>query len=242
MCWKGKDRCVLETSATLNQSCYLFGGSFDPPHRGHQGLLARLLQLACEQGVDHVRIMPASLSPFKLDSGHADAEHRLNMLDLMVRDTLSAAVPEKDSTSPVGVVVDDYEILQEGVSYTSRTVQYLKGRRLQPILVIGSDNVSGLPRWHDCESLLSETSVLVFMRRGMTVERVRQEMDSLERRYPHSSMQLLEFFPPDCSSTELRNALGRSLHFSEEPDPLDYRDECLCRSVYDYIRRFGLYG
>tara|TARA_B100001939_G_C16947637_1_gene621123 strand:+ start:40338 stop:41177 length:840 start_codon:yes stop_codon:yes gene_type:complete len=82
----------------LKDRCYLFGGSFDPPHRGHQELIRGLLQRATDDRISEIRIVPAAVSPFKQEGSHAGDEHRLAMLELMLNE-LSVSVNLVSHTS-----------------------------------------------------------------------------------------------------------------------------------------------
>ena len=53
----------------------IYGGSFDPPHKGHKLLACNLAEIC---GADKVIIIPTALSPFKESSG-ATAQERYEM-------------------------------------------------------------------------------------------------------------------------------------------------------------------
>ena len=86
----------------------IYGGSFDPPHKGHK-LLAENLASVC--GAEKVIIIPTALSPFK-NSSSATAEDRLNMCKLFFKEDLFS--------------ISDIEIKRGGKSYTVDTVSELK--------------------------------------------------------------------------------------------------------------------
>jgi nicotinate-nucleotide adenylyltransferase len=52
----------------------IFGGSFDPPHKGHQNIVQRALETL---EIDKLIILPAYLNPFKQNS-LASAKQFLN--------------------------------------------------------------------------------------------------------------------------------------------------------------------
>ena len=54
----------------------LFGGSFDPPHIGHEAIVKAILDL---EYIDKVVVMPTFLNPFKSKS-HASSQLRLRWL------------------------------------------------------------------------------------------------------------------------------------------------------------------
>ena len=129
------------------ESVALFGGSFDPPHLGHRRILEKLLELPA---IDRVIVMPAWLNPFK-ERSHATAQERLKwcrrVFDLP------------------GVEVSDREIRQGRPVYTIETWEALR-REGVPLkyLVVGSDNLPGLPKWREFERLNEEASWIVVTR------------------------------------------------------------------------------
>ena len=72
----------------------IFGGSFDPVHRGHIELAERALLCGA---ADSVVFVPAAIQPFKQDKHPADGNDRINMIKL-------AAQGIK------GIEVSDYEL------------------------------------------------------------------------------------------------------------------------------------
>ncbi|MBR4150833.1 MAG: adenylyltransferase/cytidyltransferase family protein, partial [Firmicutes bacterium] len=57
----------------------VLGGSFDPVHYGHL-ILAEQVRSAA--GLDAVMLIPANISPFKLESEPASGEDRFEMVKL----------------------------------------------------------------------------------------------------------------------------------------------------------------
>lgn len=224
-------------------------------------MLQKLLELADARNIQHVRIMPAGISPFK--EGHAPANHRLAMLEEMVGEALSAVNPKR----PISVFIDTFELESEGRSYTCETVRHLRSLGMDPILVIGADNLSGFHSWKDSQELMARTPLLIFLRHGISLDRVSADRKSLMDSAEARSIEILDFLPPGCSSTELRAALGDqpATEQKEGPDPeesaKDQKDrdasvarmgsdesdyshlkDCLSSEILDYIRRHSLYG
>ena len=107
----------------------LFGGSFDPVHKGHVNAVRSLLDTIPQ--IDRVIIMPAFLNPFKANTmPPADGKDRMEMCRLAF-----GSIPVCE--------VSDYEISKGGVSYTAVTLEHLReiypGDRL--ILTVGSDSL-----------------------------------------------------------------------------------------------------
>lgn len=128
----------------------LFGGSFDPPHVGHQ--LAWLHVLATSE-VDRILAVPCFQHAF--DKSLRSFEHRLEMTRL-------AAAPLP------AVEVCDIEREIGGPSRTLVTVRELMRRRPgdELVLAIGSDLVEELPRWYGYEELVALVPVIVVGRKG----------------------------------------------------------------------------
>ncbi|WP_295419374.1 nicotinate (nicotinamide) nucleotide adenylyltransferase [Sulfurovum sp.] len=125
----------------------IFGGSFDPPHKGHQ----RIVEIALEAlDIDKLLVIPAYLNPFKISS-MASAEQRLKWCHILFDD-----IPD--------VIVDDYEI-KEGKSIpTSQSVKHFNMAYDVKYLIIGSDNLSTLTKWHEFEWLNSNIIWVIITR------------------------------------------------------------------------------
>ena len=118
----------------------IYGGSFNPVHRGHM----RVAELALgELALDRLLVIPAAVSPFKADARREElASDRV----LLLRAAFNGW--EK-------VTVDTREIDRGGVSYAIDTVREVRAENpgAEIFFVIGEDSVAGLPRWKDWETL-----------------------------------------------------------------------------------------
>ncbi len=165
----------------------LFGGSFDPPHIGHQ--MACLYVLATFE-LDELWMVPCYRHPF--DKRTAPFEHRVAMCRL-------AAAP----LSP-RVQVSTIEEELGGPSYTLTTVQALSARHPQHefLLVIGADLLRERERWHGAKELLSRVRFIVIGRSGAESGPLREQGDL----YHQEGLEL-----PAVSSTQVRAKLGAGL-------------------------------
>jgi nicotinate-nucleotide adenylyltransferase len=130
----------------------IFGGSFDPVHYGHLWIAeAALEQLQLQQ----IRWIPVAQSPLKPLGPIASAEDRLQMLRLAV-----AGANEH--------VVDDREIRRGDVSFTLDTVEELLAENPDAtiIMVIGSDSLASMQKWHQPKRLLEQVIPAVVQRGG----------------------------------------------------------------------------
>ena len=121
----------------------IFGGSFDPVHKGHVSLVSELKK-ALE--LDEIIVMPTGISPFKKDMERrpASGADRLEMCRLAFADMPFATV-------------SDYEISRVGVSYTFDTVRHF--RSLYPndklFWLVGGDMLKSFDRWKNWQEILS---------------------------------------------------------------------------------------
>ncbi|RTZ68853.1 MAG: nicotinate (nicotinamide) nucleotide adenylyltransferase [Tenericutes bacterium] len=103
----------------------IFGGSFNPIHKGHLAIAKEAIK---ELNLDKLFFVPNFKSPFKTSIKYADPEHRVAMIDLVK--------PNKSEVSK-------FEINRKGISYTFETVDYFKQKFPDDnlYLIIGSDNL-----------------------------------------------------------------------------------------------------
>ncbi|MEN8727525.1 MAG: nicotinate (nicotinamide) nucleotide adenylyltransferase [Sulfurovum sp.] len=125
----------------------IFGGSFDPPHKGHQLIVEKAIE---NLQIDKLFVVPAYLNPFKT-STLADAPTRLSWCH-----TLFDSIDR--------VKVDDYEIKEGKSTVTSQSVKHFNQTYDVKYLIIGSDNLSTLTKWHAFE-WLNETVTWVIATR-----------------------------------------------------------------------------
>ena len=192
----------------------IFGGSFDPVHKGHKKLASFVAE---RLKLNKMLIIPTAMSPFKKSSG-ATEEQRLEMC----RKAFPEAIFE----------VSDIEISRGGKSYTIDTVESVK--RLYPdeklYLLIGSDQLLSFDRWYRFGDIMSAVT-LVAVSREKAVENIELEKFADEKLRPYGECIILDFEAFEISSTLLREGLY------EGKDMSDFIDE----GVAAYIQREGLY-
>lgn len=170
----------------------LFGGSFDPFHMGHR--LVAEVALA-EVGLNRLIVLPARVSPHKLETPPASAEERWLMCVLGTLDDPRLEVAR-------------WDLDRAGPSYTYDTVRGARdhfGPDTDLYWLIGADNVRTLMRWHRAEELLELCRFLVVPRgalHGAALEAAIQE--ALPARY-QARVQPLPMEPIGISSTEVRS-------------------------------------
>jgi nicotinate-nucleotide adenylyltransferase len=215
-----------------------FGGTFDPPHRGHIAIArAAITRLA----LDQVLVAPVATQPLKGGSGHSSFEDRLAMVRLAV-----AGEP--------GLVASDVDAPLPGSrpNYTIDTLRRLR-EHLQPtdelFFLLGADSFLTLRRWHNCTELLLFCNFIVAGRPGFSLEQFNAALPKGVRNTGEAraagftrftlagpSGQSTELFllpdlDQDISATEIRAALAEGSEL----------ETVLAPSVAEYIRSHGLY-
>lgn len=194
----------------------MFGGSFNPVHLGHTGLVERMIQ---RFDLDKVYIVPTFNTPLKDNTPMLSPKHRYEMC------SLAFAHIEK-------AVVTDIEIKREGKSYTVDTLKQL--RKLHPecklFLIIGADSLIQLPLWHDCKTIFSIVNILTVSRGEYDAEVLYNKKAEYENLY-NAQISIVEEPIAQVSSTQIREAVSKGE---------DYK-HLLCEKVSDYIKANGLY-
>ncbi|MCK5111493.1 MAG: nicotinate (nicotinamide) nucleotide adenylyltransferase [Arcobacteraceae bacterium] len=117
----------------------IFGGSFDPPHLGHQAIIKEVLK---SLKIDKLIIVPAFLNPFKYHSSF-DPKVRYELIKELCQDLEQ-------------VEVSDYEIKQNKATPTIQTIKYIKNKYKNCkniYLIIGADNLKKLHLWEEYNEL-----------------------------------------------------------------------------------------
>lgn len=192
----------------------IFGGSFDPVHKGHK----KLALFMCEKlKLDKLLIIPTAMSPFKENSG-AGVYDRLKMCSLEFSENIFE--------------VSDIEIKRAGKSYTVDTVKSLK--ELYPdgkfYLIVGSDQLLSFDRWYKFREILESVTLCAVSRNGRD-EKATLEKFAHEKLSKYGECMVFDFEPFEISSTDVRKKI------SENTDVQNY----IGKSVYDYILTRGLY-
>ncbi len=221
----------------------LFGGTFDPVHRGHLAL-AREAMERCK--LHRIHFVAANIPPHKQKQPLTPFVHRFAMLVLatasekaFVPSLLEA--PEEGATSK-----------KEKPNYTIDTVKRLKqsfknSDRL--FLLIGMDAFADVAKWHQAEALFRECEFIVAGRPGYSLADVANALpESLRPRpevtkpfhrqaptgdlvLPGVSIHLLGDLHQPASATAIRQAAGAGKPLGRFVEP----------AVADYIKKVGLY-
>lgn len=134
----------------------IFGGSFDPVHRGHLAMAERARAVS---GLDRVVFMPAAVSPFKKGTV-ANASQRHDMLGIALRES-----------GFDWAEVSGFELDRPAPSYSWQTAQHFASAfpRTEWFWILGTDQWEQIERWAEPEILRELLHFLVFTRKGEPV-------------------------------------------------------------------------
>ncbi len=131
----------------------LFGGSFDPPHLGHQALVDAAIQ---ELDLDEVWVIPAGLPVHRQLSGKATSEQRLSWLSAIFADE-----PR--------VRIVDWEIKHAKPSPAIATLRRFQAENpsIIPTWLMGLDSFLDMPNWVEYPEHQKLCNLAVFQRENM---------------------------------------------------------------------------
>lgn len=187
----------------------IVGGTFDPVHHGH---LITAQSVLHQRNLDKILFIPCFISPHKTDVCSSSPADRLEMLKL------SIAGNEKFSYS-------DYEIANEGISYTINTIRYLKETYNNIELIIGYDNFVKFDTWKEPDKIV-ELAKLIVLKRSYNETSPVPESNRFKSNAIFVDTPLI-----DISSTGIRDRVKNNL-------PIDF---LLPESVKKYIIDNKLY-
>ncbi|HXJ86059.1 MAG TPA: nicotinate (nicotinamide) nucleotide adenylyltransferase [Candidatus Binatia bacterium] len=221
----------------------LFGGTFDPVHRGHVAL-ARAAVERCK--LQRVYFVVANVPPHKQKQPHTPFVHRFAMLALATQ-TEKVLVP-----SLLEAPEDGESRKRDKPNYTIDTIRRLKQsfkRSDRLFLLIGMDAFAEIAKWHQAEALFRECEFIVAGRPGYSLADVANALpESLRPReeitkpfhkqaatgdliLPGVSIHLVEDLHQPASATAIREAANAGKPLGRFLDP----------AVAEYIKKVGLY-
>ncbi len=193
----------------------IFGGTFDPPHVGHQILASESIMVL---NLDLVLWVLTPDPPHKPLQEMAPLAERLSMVEAMVNEDKNFNLSNIDITrSPPHFADETMHLLHQ--QYPSDTLIYL----------IGGDSLINLPGWHNSESLVRASDEIGVMCRPGT----EPDLDEIEAQLPGIVEKVRFISAPllEISSSQIRKRIK-----SERP----YR-YFLPDKVYKIIQSRNLY-
>ncbi len=134
----------------------LYFGSFNPIHMGHLMLAQYMLNFT---NIDEIRFVVSPQNPFKKQSDLIDAQHRLAMARLATADFERITVSDIELSLPVP-------------SFTIDTLRALEKQEsnVEFCIIMGADNVVGLPKWKEAERLIANYEFFVYPREKCDIQ------------------------------------------------------------------------
>lgn len=174
----------------------IFGGSFDPPHIGHQTITKKILK---KLDIDLLVVVPAYLNPLKVRS-FLDAKTRFKLL-------------KKLFSKKEDIEVSDYEIKQGKAVYSIETIKYMikKHKPSEVYLVIGADNYKYFNLWDKYEEILDLVTLVVVTRNGIKYKKS-DDIKRLKVDIKISSTQLRNTFNLDYIPKKIRKDVEKIWH------------------------------
>jgi nicotinate-nucleotide adenylyltransferase len=226
----------------------LFGGTFDPIHRGHLAL-ARAARERCK--LSRILFVPANIPPHKQSQPLSAFAHRYAMIALATAD-------EKDFAPALLEAPEDIDSPSlrkpriEKPNYTIDTVKRLKKSLKKAdrlFLLIGIDAFADIAKWRQAEAIFRECEFVVASRPGFSLADVANALPaSLRPRQKVTqpfhkqaatgdlvlqgvTIHLLDEVYQPISSTTIRQAAAAGKPMARFVEP----------AVADYIKKMGLY-
>jgi nicotinate-nucleotide adenylyltransferase len=172
------------------RSIALFGGTFNPVHKGHTRLLEAVMSAV---PLDEVIVMPSKLPPHKEVCDLASESDRLEMCRLAFGGFKN-------------VRVSDYEFTREGKSYSYYTVRHLLEEYPEDRLyfVMGSDMLLSFESWYRADELIKMCTPICVSRSAEDTAAARIHAKELS---VIGKALFVEAEPFEVSSTQIRDMI-----------------------------------
>jgi nicotinate-nucleotide adenylyltransferase len=180
----------------MNRRIALFGGTFDPIHRGHLEIAQQAVDAL---SLDKVIFLPCRTSPHKIGVETAPPADRLEMVRLA-----TAGLPWAE--------VDDHDLTAPSPAYSYLTAEEMMRRHPGDHLywLMGADQWRALPRWAEPERLAAAVDFIVSARDGAPLPHPAWVMNVIEGAYAVSATAIrsriqaggmpLEWLPPGVAA------------------------------------------
>lgn len=193
----------------------LYGGSFDPPHRGH---LTVAVAAAEAFSLHFVSLAPTGRQPLKDGTAHASYADRFAMVELLCEEApgiLHASAldaPHQDGSA----------------NYTIDLLRKMQRDDAEIFHIVGADSFLQIRQWRASEELFQLAHWIVVSRPGFSLDDLSPLHLTEEER---TRVHLLQTVHVDISATRVRQRLADG----------ERCDDALTPGVADYIAMHGLY-
>lgn len=171
----------------------LFFGTFNPIHNGHLMMANYIIN---NTDIDKVSLVINPTAPFKKNDNLLSFDERLKLVKLAVQNNgfyIRPSTIENRLPKPC---------------YTYNTLRELKnelGDINEYCIIIGSDNLSKLPKWKNAKEIIENYDVYVCPRNGLGCD---EEIDYINSHFKVKGLHIVSGVPEcDLSSTFIRNQI-----------------------------------
>ncbi|MTI86661.1 MAG: nicotinate (nicotinamide) nucleotide adenylyltransferase [Balneolaceae bacterium] len=165
----------------------LFGGTFDPVHKGHESIADSFLN---SEYIDELWVLLTPFPPHKKEQNHAPYKFRLQMLKAVfsAKQNIRISTVENQLPKP---------------SFSVQTIRHLKKNYPENnfLYCMGEDSLAQFNQWKFYQEILEECELLVAHRPGSHHDDVEQKI--LEKTH------FVDHVPLAISSTEVKEAITR---------------------------------
>jgi len=202
----------------------IFGGTFDPVHKGHIHLALTCLS---ELKLSEVKLVPLNI-PAHRATPQSTNDHRLAMLELATEQNASLSV-------------DTRELESSEISYTINTLRSLRNDypNAALYLIMGADAFTYFDTWKDWQEIINYAHIVIANRpdHGTSINKTLEDWRAKTKDNPcqdgvlYGKLYEIQTDMLAISSTEIRKQLAQNM----QPDALP-------ASVLDYINSHKLYS
>ena len=186
----------------------VFGGAFNPPTIAHYEIAKHVLRLSFV-----VSLLFVPVGDQYKKAGLIPANHRINMLKIMIR-----WLPDAN--------VSEVEIKARRAFKTIETLQLLQAKYPEADLafVLGADNLGDLPHWYSHNRLVEQFKMIIFNRGGFDVHAfIKEHFEKAAENF----IIIDDFKKIDISSSQYRSDVSKK--------------EILLPEIEKYITKHNLY-
>lgn len=201
----------------MMEDVLLFGGTFNPPHRGHIEIAK---QVSKKLGIEKIVLLPLGNPPHKVGSDVLDASHRVDMLKLAIK-------------SEKNFKISLIEVNRKGYTYTIDTLREIQkkyGDTKKIYYLIGSDILEELTTWKDFREVFLICRFVVVARNGHARELLAREVERLALVYKFDAT-IVDVDCINISSTDIRERIKKGYSL----------DKMISMEVLQYIINNNLY-
>lgn len=175
----------------VNLKIGIMGGTFDPIHYAH---LATAEFIRDKYKLDKIVFIPTGNPPHKL-SNITNKYDRYNMVLISTRNNDN-------------FLVLDFEVENEGKTYTVDTLRYLKKEynNCEIFFITGADAICDIESWKDVEENFKLATFIAATRPGISLLEAQEKIEKLKEKY---NANIVSVYVPslDISSTYIRQQL-----------------------------------